>query len=115
MAEGARLESVFTGNRNVGSNPTLSASPSDKYLIIREYYLASHVAPHRAPHHGAIRCQVCLLNSNPSGAFWGGGGHLAYLDLPLRKHLRCASRWWGWTPPHMDRRMTLPPVVWVGS
>ena len=25
MAEGARLESVFTGNRNVGSNPTPSA------------------------------------------------------------------------------------------
>ena len=27
MAEGARLESVFRGNSNVGSNPTLSASP----------------------------------------------------------------------------------------
>ena len=26
MAEGARLESVFRGNPNVGSNPTLSAS-----------------------------------------------------------------------------------------
>ena len=26
MAEGARLESVYTGNRIVGSNPTLSAS-----------------------------------------------------------------------------------------
>ncbi len=25
MAEGARLESVFGGNSNVGSNPTLSA------------------------------------------------------------------------------------------
>ena len=25
MAEGARLESVYTGNRIVGSNPTLSA------------------------------------------------------------------------------------------
>ena len=25
MAEGARLESVFRGNSNVGSNPTLSA------------------------------------------------------------------------------------------
>ena len=30
MAEGARLESVFRGNSNVGSNPTLSASnPAD--------------------------------------------------------------------------------------
>ena len=28
MAEGARLESVFRGNSNVGSNPTLSASQS---------------------------------------------------------------------------------------
>ncbi len=27
MVEGARLESVFRGNSNVGSNPTLSASP----------------------------------------------------------------------------------------
>jgi hypothetical protein len=27
VAEGARLESVFTGNRNVGSNPTPSANP----------------------------------------------------------------------------------------
>ena len=27
MVEGARLERVFTGNRNVGSNPTLSAQP----------------------------------------------------------------------------------------
>ena len=26
MAEGARLESVFRGNSNVGSNPTLSAT-----------------------------------------------------------------------------------------
>ena len=30
MAEGARLESVFRGNSNVGSNPTLSAS----YFVI---------------------------------------------------------------------------------
>src|ERR1035438_5848010 len=28
VVEGARLESVFRGNSNVGSNPTLSASPS---------------------------------------------------------------------------------------
>jgi hypothetical protein len=27
VAEGARLESVFTRKGNVGSNPTLSASP----------------------------------------------------------------------------------------
>ena len=33
MAEGARLESVFTGNRNVGSNPTPSASPSATNIL----------------------------------------------------------------------------------
>jgi hypothetical protein len=32
VAEGARLESVFTGNRNVGSNPTPSARPSSFWL-----------------------------------------------------------------------------------
>ena len=32
MAEGARLESVFTGNRNVGSNPTPSASLLQNWL-----------------------------------------------------------------------------------
>ncbi len=33
MAEGARLESVFRGNSNVGSNPTLSARISKKLLL----------------------------------------------------------------------------------
>jgi hypothetical protein len=33
VAEGARLESVFRGNSNVGSNPTLSASFSVRSLI----------------------------------------------------------------------------------
>ncbi len=28
MAEGARLESVYTGNRIEGSNPSLTANPS---------------------------------------------------------------------------------------
>ena len=32
MAEGARLESVFTRKGNVGSNPTLSASSHSKVL-----------------------------------------------------------------------------------
>jgi hypothetical protein len=31
VAEGARLESVFTGNRNVGSNPTPSANYRERY------------------------------------------------------------------------------------
>ena len=33
MVEGARLESVCTGNRTVGSNPTLSASPSLRSVL----------------------------------------------------------------------------------
>ena len=32
MAEGARLESVYTGNRIAGSNPALSASPKREEL-----------------------------------------------------------------------------------
>ena len=32
MAEGARLESVYTGNRIVGSNPTPSATPKREEL-----------------------------------------------------------------------------------
>jgi hypothetical protein len=35
VAEGARLESVYTGNRIVGSNPTPSARPSDKPVLRR--------------------------------------------------------------------------------
>src|ERR1700676_2204389 len=34
VVEGARLESVFRGNSNVGSNPTLTATPSvDNRLV----------------------------------------------------------------------------------
>ena len=33
VAEGARLESVFARNRNVGSNPTLSASSFSIILL----------------------------------------------------------------------------------
>ena len=42
MAEGARLESVFRGNSNVGSNPTLSAiqffkTARDIWSLARHY------------------------------------------------------------------------------
>ena len=40
MVEGARLESVFRGNSNVGSNPTLSAMKSR---------LNACLHPHRTP------------------------------------------------------------------
>jgi hypothetical protein len=38
VAEGARLESVFRGNSNVGSNPTLSAIT---FPIIRRIFILS--------------------------------------------------------------------------
>jgi len=34
VVEGARLESVFRGNSNVGSNPTLSAILSDSFATL---------------------------------------------------------------------------------
>ena len=45
MAEGARLESVFRGNSNVGSNPTLSARFSKKL----SNHLLENVAPIELP------------------------------------------------------------------
>ena len=36
MVEGARLESVFRGNSNVGSNPTLSARAAKSDFIVTE-------------------------------------------------------------------------------
>jgi hypothetical protein len=58
VAEGARLESVFRGNSNVGSNPTLSASNS------------------RTPHH--------IKSSNALGAGMVGIGRMS-LSRPLRR------------------------------
>ena len=40
MAEGARLESVFRGNSNAGSNPALSARFLYKILYISSTWLA---------------------------------------------------------------------------
>jgi hypothetical protein len=49
VAEGARLESVFTGNRNVGSNPTPSATSEQNLGLGRppevRYQAAESVAP----------------------------------------------------------------------
>ncbi len=55
VAEGARLESVFRGNSNVGSNPTLSAS----FLLIlmdlhdaltsTSVHLTRHCLPYYSP------------------------------------------------------------------
>ena len=56
MAEGARLESVYAGNRIEGSNPSPSASPivpEDRYLVSYRFTdfpdeTASAVAGHSA-------------------------------------------------------------------
>jgi hypothetical protein len=44
VAEGARLESVYTGNRIVGSNPTPSATPQ-KYSTTRAFSLRYPLIP----------------------------------------------------------------------
>jgi hypothetical protein len=41
VAEGARLESVYTGNRIEGSNPSLSASP---FILL--YFPDTHTTIH---------------------------------------------------------------------
>ena len=52
MAEGARLESVYTGNRIVGSNPTPSANvPSSVFQrcpeIAKIYFISDSCCPKR--------------------------------------------------------------------
>ena len=49
MAEGARLESVFTGNRNVGSNPTPSANAFKKFHIYGGFLKADGRYPYIYP------------------------------------------------------------------
>ena len=103
---GAEQRPIYQRPLDFRSSP--SANYCNKYLIYIRYYILSNIAPHRAPHHGAIRCQLCLLNSNPSGAFWGSG------TLPIST-CQCASTCavphaGGVGPPHMDRRTTLPPA-----
>jgi hypothetical protein len=45
VAEGARLESVFTGNRNVGSNPTPSANFQCQVLYLLQLFFARQFGP----------------------------------------------------------------------
>jgi hypothetical protein len=61
VAEGARLESVFTGNRNVGSNPTPSASPQSQVLIYRSFFLARQLGPIFGPNLGGHTPAVSAL------------------------------------------------------
>ena len=46
MVEGARLESVFTGNRNAGSNPALSAKLTNNMLKARDFIDKGWLLPH---------------------------------------------------------------------
>lgn len=44
MVEGARLESVFTGDRNAGSNPALSAKYFELgYYLVKKGNFGSHL------------------------------------------------------------------------
>ena len=56
MAEGARLESVFTGNRNVGSNPTPSARPTFADLRRITLRLASVTNIRQSPAEVSVSC-----------------------------------------------------------
>ena len=62
-AEGARLESVFRGNSNVGSNPTLSAS--DCRSFVRRTGLRISPAGSRSAH-ARITAQVRIPLSPPA-------------------------------------------------
>ena len=57
MAEGARLESVYTGNRIVGSNPTPSAR-----MLIRGHSLCVI----KMPNHWAVGRVVLVWELEPS-------------------------------------------------
>ena len=50
MVEGARLESVFTGDRNAGSNPALSASIAARRLVLLSKRLPRYLVPACFPH-----------------------------------------------------------------
>ena len=57
MAEGARLESVFTGNRNVGSNPTPSATFSNDVNDFKQLQNRGLRSPQTYPR---LECRECL-------------------------------------------------------
>src|SRR5690242_8699723 len=49
VVEGARLESVYTGNRIAGSNPALSASPSKQFVLRRSQTANNRPVPRAFP------------------------------------------------------------------
>ena len=67
MVEGARLESVYAGNRIKGSNPFLSASLFQYNIDNKWYFLENWMyAPHFNPQsvfEGLVRCGPCRADS----------------------------------------------------
>jgi hypothetical protein len=61
VAEGARLESVYTGNRIVGSNPTPSAS------LLPQPILQPSQAAIKAPNFGSPEVKALHSDSEPAG------------------------------------------------
>ena len=77
MAEGARLESVFRGNSNVGSNPTLSANLSARFITLKTQYLSAkssaRVTGDALGVFGVMGPDICLSRAS-------------MIDLPLCGH-----------------------------
>ena len=85
MAEGARLESVFTRKGNVGSNPTLSASKSELQrncpTAFREIRERCPFSASFAPETGLERADCGMNQSRVSRVFSG----LARSSPPLKR------------------------------
>jgi hypothetical protein len=82
VAEGARLESVFTRKGNVGSNPTLSASSNgDRWTAIIESDCPSRVVIARESKQ-SFSNDFCSLPSPDYGHSVTNGEHKFLLIVP---------------------------------
>ena len=68
MVEGARLESVFRGNSNEGSNPSLSATNSFIFKIKKQGVASPCQKAFLFPHH-CRRLNAKALNPRPAHFF----------------------------------------------
>ena len=81
MAEGARLESVYTGNRIGGSNPSLSASLA--FLVLTLALLLPSCFRRR---YSPSKDQIAICRE-PGGLKNGGTGRNRTANLEFRKLL----------------------------
>jgi putative endonuclease len=87
VAEGARLESVFGGNSNVGSNPTLSAS------LRRRLRMAGHPSDYstRIARPSVAMWYVYILLSKTDGKLYVGSTDNLKRRLSEHQQGRCES------------------------